>query len=111
MAERDWVCEDLLTGKMKVDVIWEDKRALSFLAEPDPRFKMHAIIVPKKHVSYVTDPEAIDGKALESMMLAVQKTAAALGVDKTGFYVRFNAAFPEVTPHIHWHLISVEPKP
>ena len=110
MVERDWVCEDLFSGKMKVDVIWEDKRVLSFHANPDSRFKMHAIIVPKKHISYIMDPEAIDGKVLESMMLAVHKTAAALGVDKTGFYVRFNAAFPEVTPHVHWHLISVEPK-
>ncbi|OGO00483.1 MAG: hypothetical protein A2Y58_00215 [Chloroflexi bacterium RBG_13_51_52] len=109
MASRDWFCEDVLSGKMNVQVIWEDELVIAF-HHPYPRSKTHAVIIPKRHVSSVLDPEAVDGLLLESMVLAVQKAAGILGVDRTGFYVRFNAAAPEVTPHMHWHIMAFEPK-
>ena len=109
MASRDWFCEDVLSGKMKVQVIWEDDLVLAF-HHPYPRFKAHAVVIPKKHISSILDKEALDGTLLKSMVLAVQKTAGAIRVDKTGFYLRCNAAFSEVTSHMHWHVIGVEPK-
>ena len=109
MENRDWICEDVLSGKVKVQIIWKDDLALAF-HHPNPRFKVHAMVVPKKHVSSLLDAAALDGTLLKSMVLAVQHAAAATGVDKTGFYFRCNAAFPEVTPHMHWHVIGVEPK-
>jgi diadenosine tetraphosphate (Ap4A) HIT family hydrolase len=41
MARRDWYCEDVLSGKIEVDTIWEDERALAFL-HPRPQAKIHA---------------------------------------------------------------------
>jgi histidine triad (HIT) family protein len=108
MAEKDWYCEDLLTGKMEVEKIWEDSLVLAFHHPPfpDKEAEVHAVVIPKKHVASALSPEALDGEMLKSMMTAVQKTAAALGLDKSnrGFYVRFNAAAPRVTPHMHWHI-------
>jgi len=49
---------------------------------------------------------ALDGALLSSMVLAIQQVARELGLDKTGFYVRANAAAPGVTPHMHWHIIG-----
>jgi cell division protein FtsZ len=36
----------------------------------------------------------------------IAEVARELGLDKTGFYVRANAAAPGVTPHMHWHIIG-----
>lgn len=45
-----------------------------------------------------------DGALLSSMIRGIQETAQRLGLDQQGFYVRANAAAPDVTPHMHWHV-------
>lgn len=110
MADRDWYCEDVISGKIEIYKIWEDDLALAFHA-PDNKGDVHVLVIPKKHVASVLSPEAADGKLLKSMITAVQKVAAILGIDKTGkgFYVRFNSSAPMVTPHMHWHIIAPLP--
>jgi histidine triad (HIT) family protein len=113
MPRRDWYCEDVLTGKLKVNILFEDDLVLAFHHPyPDKNAKIHAVAVPKKHVPSAMSPEALDGKLLQSMMKAVQSVAATTGIDKTGegFYVTFNAASPGVTPHMHWHIRAPIPK-
>ena len=103
MAYRDWYCEDVLSGKMEVERIWEDDLVLAF-HHPEPKSEVHAVIIPKRHIPSILDPEARDGLLLHSMVGAVQGVAQAFGLDQTGFYVRTNAVAPGVTPHMHWHV-------
>lgn len=103
MAFRDWYCEDVLSGKVEVRKVWEDDRVLAF-HHPEPTAEIHVVVIPKAHVPSILDPLALDGELLTSMVLAVQQTARALGLDRAGFYVRTNAAAPGVTPHMHWHV-------
>lgn len=103
MARRDWYCEDVLSGQIPVQKIWEDDRVLAF-HHPQPTAEIHVVVIPKEHISSLLDPQALDGSLLSSMLLAIQKTAYALGLDQTGFYIRANAAAPGVTPHMHWHI-------
>lgn len=105
MARRDWYCEDVLSGKMEVETVWEDSRVLAF-HHPLPQAEIHAAVIPKVHVESILDPAALDGELLCSMVRAVQETARRLGLDKAGFYVRTNAAAPGVTPHMHWHVVG-----
>jgi histidine triad (HIT) family protein len=105
MARRDWYCEDVLSGKIEVKVIWEDDRVLAF-HHPRPKAEIHAVVIPKSHVPSILDASAVDGALLSSMILAIQNVARQLGLDKTGFYVRANASAPGVTPHMHWHIIG-----
>jgi histidine triad (HIT) family protein len=105
MAYRDWYCEDVLTGKLPVDVLWQDERVLAFHhPRPRPGEHIHVVVIPKAHVASLLDPAALDGALLSSMLQAIQHTARALGLDQAGFYIRANAAAPGVTPHMHWHL-------
>src|SRR5664279_985927 len=103
MAYRDWYCEDVLSGKIAVQKVWEDERVLAF-HHPEPTAEIHIVVIPKQHVSGLLDPLALDGALLSSMMMAIQQVALQLGLDKTGFYVRANAAAPGVTLHMHWHI-------
>ncbi len=103
MANRDWYCEDVLSGKIEVQKIWEDERVLAFHS-PLSHEDIHVVVIPKSHVPSLLDPLALDGALLTSMMRAVQNAAQALGLDKTGFTVVANAAAPGVTPHMHWHI-------
>ena len=103
MARRDWYCEDVLSGRLEVNRVWEDDLVLAF-HHPRPQGEIHVVVIPKEHVASILDPRARDGRLLASMVQAVQEVARILGLDRSGFYVRTNAAAPGVTPHMHWHV-------
>ncbi|HHE72898.1 MAG TPA: HIT domain-containing protein [Chloroflexi bacterium] len=105
MARRDWYCEDVLSGKLKVDRLWEDERVLAF-HHPRPKAPIHVVVIPKQHIQSILDPKTLDGALLLSMVQAVQAVAHKLGLDRRGFFVRTNAAAPGVTPHMHWHIMG-----
>jgi histidine triad (HIT) family protein len=102
MARRDWYCEDVLTGELEVVTVWQDERVLAF-HHPKPKSEIH-VVIPKAHITSLLDPAAADGVLLSAMVGAIQEVASQLGLDKTGFFVRCNAAAPGVTPHMHWHI-------
>lgn len=109
MARRDWYCEDVLSGQLDVQRVFEDDRALAF-HHPKPLGDVHVVVIPKAHVSSLLDDEALNGELLSSMVRAVQVSAEALGLTggSDGFYVRTNQAAPGVTPHLHWHILELE---
>ena len=103
MPRPDWYCDDVLSGKLDVEKVWEDEHALAF-HHPKPTAEIHVVVIPKKHINSILEPEALNGALLSSMVLAIQKTASKLELDQKGFYVRTNAATDGVTPHMHWHI-------
>jgi histidine triad (HIT) family protein len=103
MVRRDWYCEDVLSGVLEINKVWEDERVLAF-HHPHPQAEIHVVVIPKSHVPSLLDPMALDGSLLSSMVFAVQQVARILELDQTGFYVRVNAGAPGVTPHMHWHI-------
>ena len=105
MGHRDWYCEDVLTGKLKVKKVWQDEHVLAF-HHPRPKSKIHVVVIPKRHVKSLLSRKARDGELLSSMLLAIQRVAKKLKLDKKGFYIRVNAAAPDVTPHMHWHILG-----
>jgi len=106
VARRDWYCEDVLSGKLAVERVYEDELVLAF-HHPKPVAEVHVVVVPKTHVAGLMDETALNGNLLSSMIRAIQQTASSLGLlDGRGFYVRANAAAPGVTPHMHWHVIG-----
>ncbi|GIV97757.1 MAG: histidine triad nucleotide-binding protein [Herpetosiphonaceae bacterium] len=105
MARRDWYCEEVLSGKTKVVIVWEDEHVLAF-HHPIPQSALHVVVIPKQHITSILDPEAANGALLSSMIHAIHMVARQLELDKTGFYVRVNAASEDVTPHMHWHIVG-----
>lgn len=103
MADRDWYCEDVLSGAVKVEIVWEDERVLAF-HHPRPKSPVHVVVIPKQHVPSLLDPLALDPLLLQAMVRAIQQVARALELERAGFFVRTNVAAPGVTPHLHWHL-------
>lgn len=105
MADYDWYCDDVLSGNLEVERVYEDERVLAF-HHPRPMRKIHVVAVPKAHVPSLLSEEAADGDLLSSMVRAIQQTARNLGLDKDGFTVSVNAIAPGVTPHMHWHIMG-----
>lgn len=101
--KRDWYCEDVLSGKLKVEVFYDDGRVLG-IRHPYPVYEVHGVVIPKTHVPSLMTFDAADGQLLSSMVKAVQAVASALGLDKVGFRLEANSSAPGVTPHMHWHV-------
>ena len=70
MALTDWYCDDVLSGKLLVERVFEDERVLAF-HHPQPAALPHVVVVPKLHVSSLLAPEALHGDLLVSMVTAV----------------------------------------
>ena len=103
--KRDWYCEDVLSGKLKVEVIYQDDRVIAF-HHPYPTAVVHAVVVPKSHVPSLMAPEFSDPELLLSMVGAVREIARRLGLDQSGFRIEANAIAAGVTPHVHWHVMG-----
>ena len=67
MARRDWYCEDVLSGKLDVQRVYEDDRVLAF-HHPRPAARVHVVVVPKSHVPSLLHATALDGELLTSMV-------------------------------------------
>ena len=46
MAKRDWYCEDVLSGNLDVQSVYEDDRVLAF-HHPSPVAEIHVVVVPR----------------------------------------------------------------
>jgi len=103
--KRDWYCEDVLSGKLKVRVIHEDDLVLAF-EHPYPEYVVHAVVIPTSHVASLMADEAADPALLAAMIRAVQAVARLVGLHEQGFRIEANAGAPGVTPHLHWHVIG-----
>ena len=103
MPRPDWYCDDVLSGKLAVKKVWENDHVLAF-HHPRPISEIHVVVIPKEHIKSILEPQALNGELLSSMVLAIQKTASELELDKNGFYVKTGAATDGVTPHMHWHI-------
>ncbi|MBA2371037.1 MAG: HIT domain-containing protein, partial [Chloroflexi bacterium] len=103
--KRDWYCEDVLSGKLKVRVIHEDDLVLAF-EHPYPEYVTHAVVIPKTHVASLMADEAADPALLAAMIRAVQAVARSVGLHEQGFRIEANAGAPGVTPHLHWLVIG-----
>lgn len=105
MATYDWYCDDVLSGDLEVNRVYEDDLVLAF-HHPYPSARPHVVVVPKAHVGSLLADEALDGPLLVSMIRAVQHAAMTAGfATDAGWYIRANAGAPEVTPHMHWHVL------
>jgi diadenosine tetraphosphate (Ap4A) HIT family hydrolase len=103
--KRDWYCEDVLSGRMTVEVVHQDDRVMAF-HHPDAEAPIHVVVIPKTHVAGLLAPEATDPELMQSVMTAVQEVARIMGLKSRGFFIRSNAATPDVTPHMHWHVMG-----
>jgi len=110
--ERAWerpdsFCGAGLWGPQAVDRIYENAEAVAFHVSREAHERVHALVIPKRHVETLLDLEPRHGSLVLAMVEAVQGVARALGLDESGFYVRINCLPPyQHVGHLHWHLIA-----
>ena len=96
---------DILDGKRKGHIVYEDAYHLAFL-DKYPIDDGHTLVIPKKHYERITDMEYDDVGKLFSLVPKVAK-AVLLGAGADAFSLAQNngKAAKQIIPHVHIHII------
>ena len=97
----------IINGEIKADFVdqGEDWIAINDIHPVTP---IHVLVIPKKHGS-LQDYEEKDSEMLGKLIIAANKIAKKIGVDKTGYRLIINYgedSQAHVLDHLHIHLLA-----
>lgn len=107
----DNIFAKIIRGEIPCDKVYEDDQVLAF-NDIQPQAPVHVLVIPKSpYVGMADFSEKAADAELTSLMRAVGKIAADLGLNDNGYRVITNNggdAGQEV-PHLHFHILGGEP--
>jgi histidine triad (HIT) family protein len=97
---------DISAKKIPSKIEFENDSVIAF-HDINPQAPTHLLVVPKKHISQLSDIHVSDVKYLSESMLVVQKLASERHLDE-GYRVVLNngAKAGQTVFHIHFHLLG-----
>ena len=97
----------IIKGDIPSQKIYEDEYVYSF-HDIGPQAKVHALVVPKKHVSGLPEAEALTDTELAACLRACHAVARQLGIAESGYRVVTNSGADacQSVAHLHFHVIG-----
>lgn len=102
----DFYCEEALSGKTKIDILFESEDVLAFY-HTKPFWEKHIVIIPKKHIKDLISVSDEDMHIITQIMKVARDLARDLNLNK-GVKVLTNLGKFQDTPHVHFHLAEGE---
>lgn len=97
-----------IAGKeIPAQVVYEDDEILAF-KDINPMAPVHILLIPKKHISDITEAQPEDAIMIGKLHLAAIKIARDLGIEQDGFRLVNNckANGGQEVFHLHFHLLG-----
>ena len=98
----DFYCEEVLSGKTKVEKLYESEKVLAYY-HTKPFWEKHIVIIPKKHIHDLTALEDEDMPIMQEIIKVASDLAKELDLSK-GVKLLTNLGKFQDTPHLHFHL-------
>lgn len=97
----------LIKGEVKSKVIYEDDEIFAF-EDIIPQAPIHILIIPKKHISGITQLREEDRELVGKIYLVARKIAENRSLGESGFRVVINSGpdAGETVRHLHFHLLG-----
>jgi histidine triad (HIT) family protein len=98
---------DIVAGKIPARKVHEDETTLAF-HDINPQAPTHILIIPKRHITAVTDLTEGDDALLGALVRRAAELAKAQGLGERGFRLVFNCG-PDAgysVFHVHLHLLG-----
>jgi len=100
----DFYCEQVLSGRRAVDVVFEDEQVLAY-HHTRPFFSdVHIVVVPKVHVASLLDSAA--EPLLPALLAVVRSVAADVVAEHGAARVLTNLGSYQDSKHLHWHVYA-----
>lgn len=98
----------ILRGEVPCEKLYDDAFALAF-RDIAPAAPVHVLVIPKgEYMSFDDFAQRASAEFMQGFFAAVQKIAAGLGVDQTGYRLIANhgADASQTVPHFHMHILG-----
>ena len=88
-------------------IVYEDDEILAF-RDINPVAPVHILVIPKKHISYLTDLEKEDELLIGKIYTAINKIVKQEEIDQKGFRVIVNCGEDggQEVKHLHFHILG-----
>lgn len=95
------------SGEIKPDMVLENKELIAF-RDINPQAPLHALVVPRKHISTLNDTIEPDAILVGKMILAAQEVVRRAGIADSGYrlVMNCNSDGGQTVYHIHMHVLG-----
>jgi histidine triad (HIT) family protein len=98
----DFYCEEALSGKTNIDILFESKDVMAFY-HTKPFWEKHIVIIPKKHIKDLISVSDNDLHLIYQIIKVARDLAKDLNLNE-GVQLLTNLGKFQDTPHVHFHL-------
>lgn len=97
----------IINGDIPSDKVYEDDEILAF-RDINPAAPIHILVIPKKHISMLTELESEDEAIIGKIYMTINKIAEQEGFKEQGFRVIVNCGKDsgQEVMHIHFHVLG-----
>lgn len=95
----DFYCDQILAGKLQVDVVFETEFVVAF-HHTKPYFERHIVIIPKSHINSFSAEDLTNTQAID-LVRAIQHVSRILEQEYGGCRVCSNVGAYQDTKHLH----------
>jgi histidine triad (HIT) family protein len=101
----DFYCDQVLSGRIEVLVVYETELVLAF-DHTQPYFERHVVIIPKQHIESLSSLEPMSSELASDFMTAIHYVTTMLEKETGGCRVNSNIGNYQTTKHLHWYVHS-----
>ena len=97
----------IIKGQIPSNKVYEDEEILAF-HDINPAAPIHILVIPKKHISMLTDLKPEDETLIGKIYIAINKIAEKEGFKEQGYRVIANCGKDsgQEVMHIHFHILA-----
>ena len=97
----------IIAGDIPSNKVYEDEDIFAF-RDINPVAPQHILLIPKKHISAVSEADRYDAALLGHMMLQASRLAEQTGMSRDGFRLVVNTGNNggQTVFHLHLHLLG-----
>ncbi len=97
----------IINRELPAEIVYEDEQILAF-KDVNPVAPVHLLLIPKKHISGISDLKEEDAGIMGRMQILAANLAAEMGLAQDGFRLVCNCGRDagQLVMHIHYHLLS-----
>lgn len=96
----------IAAGQIPSKIVYQDDDVVAF-EDINPQAPQHVLIIPRRHITSISDLTATDGAVLASIFMAAQKVASDLNLER-GYRIVSNVGpdAGQAVFHLHFHLLG-----
>ncbi len=97
----------IAAGQIPSKIVYQDQDVVAF-ADINPQAPHHVLIIPRRHIDYMSDLTLEDGPILARLFTTAAQLAHEMGIDESGYRFLTNVG-PDAGQsvfHLHFHLLG-----